>query len=463
MKKKSSTLSPALLEKFAEILPANAILRGEQAVPYGTDRWFAAESPDVALFPKTTQQVSRILSLCTSANVPVTARGAGYGYVGGCVPLHKGVLLSLERMKRIKEISTADFVAVVQPGVITGELQAKAREKGVMYPPDPASLKDCSIGGNIATNAGGPRCLRYGVTRQYILGLEVVLMDGRILRLGGRTHKNKTGFDLVGLFTGSEGLLGVITEATLKLLPLPPFRGAISAGFKDIPAAAAAVQAVFRNGFLPAALEIADDFTLGAARKFRPDADFPPGDAHLLLEVDGQETSVRSELRALRGILKECGSLRVDVAHGESGCEKIWGIRRVFSQSLRATGLRKLNEDVVVPRGRLVDLVRFARRLSRRTGFPIACFGHSGDGNIHTNIMVADWADPTVRARAQEALDQLFAQVLAWGGSITGEHGVGIAKLPWWEKALSPEVRAVHREIKRALDPKDLLNPGKFA
>jgi glycolate oxidase len=457
------SLPPPLLRKLRGILPAGGVLTGDDALPFGTDRWFASVAPGAAVFPKTTTQVSRVLAACHAAGIPVTARGAGYGYVGGCVPQKHGLLLSLERMNRIKEISTPDFVAVVEPGVITGKLQSRARAKGLMYPPDPASLKDCSIGGNIATNAGGPRCLKYGVTRQYILGLEVVLMDGRILRVGGRTHKNKTGFDLVGLFTGAEGLLGVITEATLKLLPHPPFRGAISAGFRDIRAAAAAVQAVFRHGFLPAALEIADDFTLHAARSYRPEANFPPGNAHLLLEVDGQERSVRSELRDLARLLLDVGSLRVDVAHGDTGCEAIWDIRRVFSQSLKATGLRKLNEDVVVPRGRLVDLVRFARRLSRRSGFPIACFGHAGDGNIHTNIMVGQWDDVAVRQRAEAALDELFQQVLEWGGAITGEHGIGLAKLPWWPKALSSEVRNVHREIKLALDPKNLLNPGKFA
>lgn len=456
-------LPQSLRKTLARWLPSDAFLTGAAALPYGTDRWFAAEQPAAAVFPTTTEQVAAILSACTKARVPVTARGAGVGYVGGCVPVEGGILLSVERMKTIREINGRDFVAVVQPGVITGHLQARARAKGLFYPPDPASLKECSIGGNIATNAGGPRCLKYGVTRQYILGLEVVLMDGRVLRVGGRTHKNKTGFDLVGLFTGAEGLLGVITEATLKLLPHPPFRGAISAGFADIRAAAGGVQAIFRAGFLPAAVEVADAFTLEAARGYRPEANFPPGRAHLLLEVDGQKASVLSELRDLGRVLREGGATRVDTARDETGCEAIWDIRRTFSQSLKATGLRKLNEDIVVPRGRLVDLMRFAARLQKRSGFPIACFGHAGDGNIHVNIMVGDWSDEAVRTRAGEALDALFGQVLAWGGSITGEHGIGLAKLPWWEQALSPEVRAVHRELKKTLDPHHLLNPGKFA
>jgi glycolate oxidase len=373
-----------------------------------------------------------------------------------------GIVLAMERMNQIKEIDAADFVAVVGPGVITGDLQSAARQKGLLYPPDPASLKNCSIGGNIATNAGGPRCLKYGVTRHYVLGLEVVLADGEIVKCGGRTHKNKTGFDLVGLFVGSEGLLGVVCEATLRLLPLPPSRAVLSAGFRDMRAAAKAIRAIFAAGFLPAAVEVADRFTLEAARAFRPEAKFPPGTAHLLVEVDGQPGSVRGEARELAELLRGQRATEVALATSEASCEKLWDLRRTFSESLKATGLKKLNEDIVVPRGKLVDLVEFARDLQRRSGFPIACFGHAGDGNIHVNIMVGDYDEPSTRQRAEAALDELFSQIVAWEGAITGEHGIGLAKMPWWDLALSEQNRALHRVIKHALDPKSLLNPGKF-
>ncbi len=426
------------------------------------DKWFAARPPDLAVYPANTEEVSLTLRLANAAGVPVTTRGAGYGYVGGCVPERGGIVLALERMNRVLEISDRDFVARVQPAVKTGELQARARRRGLLYPPDPASLKDCSIGGNIATNAGGPRCLKYGVTGNYVLGLEVVLADGRVVRAGGRTHKNKTGFDLARLFVGSEGLLGVVTEATLKLLPLPPARAALSAGFPSMRDAAAAVQAVFRRGFLPAAVEVADRFTLEAGRKAMPGASIPPGDAHVLIELDGQDSSVRGEVRALRAVLREAGATRVDVALDEAACDELWKLRRGFSNSLRATGLTKLNEDIVVPRGRLVDLVDFARRLERASGFPIACFGHAGDGNIHVNVMAAGYDDPAVRTAVEGVLDKLFAQVLAWGGAITGEHGIGLAKLRWWEDAVPPANRALHAAVKRALDAGGILNPGKF-
>lgn len=429
---------------------------------HGGDKWFAEHDPDVVFFAESTDDVSRVMRFATERNLPVTARGAGYGYVGSCVPMHGGISLSLERMNRIKEINFADAIAVVEPGVITGELQTAVRAQKLFYPPDPASLAHCSIGGNVATNAGGPRCLKYGVTRHYVIGLEVVLASGEILRTGGRVHKNKTGFDLIGLFVGSEGMLGIVTEITVRLLPLPPARATLSCSFATMAEAAAAVQAIFAAGFLPSSLEIADQFTLEAARAEHGRGVIPDGNAHLLVDVDGQEETVRSEAAALEKLLTNRGPNSLTIATTEEGSEKLWALRREFSNSLRATGLTKLNQDIVVPRSRLVDLVDFAGELQARHGFPVATFGHAGDGNIHVNIMAAKFDDPAVQARVEQALDELFAQVLAWGGVITGEHGIGLAKKRWWPQATTEVVRAVHARLKRALDPDDLLNPGKF-
>ena len=426
------------------------------------DKWFATHAPDVVVFPHTTGQVSRLLGFASEKKIPVTARGAGYGYVGGCVPVQGGIALSLARMNQIKEICFDDAIAIVEPGVITGELQAAVRAQKLFYPPDPASLHDCSIGGNVATNAGGPRCLKYGVTRHYIIGLEVVLANGEVLRAGGRVHKNKTGFDLIGLFVGSEGLLGVVTEITVRLLPLPPARATLSAAFATMEQAAAAVQSIFAAGFLPSSLEIADHLTLEAARRDRGTAIVPEGNAHLLIDVDGQPESVRSEAEALRILLESKAPNALAIATTEEGSEKLWALRREFSNSLRATGLTKLNEDIVVPRGRLVELIEFAGKLQARHGFPIATFGHAGDGNLHVNLMAAGYDDPAVRARVEKALDELFAQVLAWGGVITGEHGIGLAKKRWWPEATSEVNRALHTRLKQALDPAGILNPGKF-
>jgi glycolate oxidase subunit GlcD len=453
----------SLLEDLRQLLPAECIsVTAEDLSVHSTDKWFASAPPEVVVYAQSTEQVSAVLSYASEKKVPVTARGAGVGYVGGCVPLRGGIALSLARMNHILEMNPADGIAVVQPGVITGDLQAAAKKLGWFYPPDPASLKECSLGGNIATNAGGPRCVKYGVTRHYVLGLTAVLADGTVVQVGGRCHKNKTGFDLVGLFVGSEGMLGVVTEATLRLLPHPETCAMLSAGFADFPTVAAAVQRILGSGFLPSALEIADKFTLRAAREYLGESVTPQGDAHLLVEIDGHEGSVRHELQLLSQLITDCGALRVDQAFGPEACEAFWKLRREFSYSLRNTGLIKLNEDIVVPRGKLVQLVEFAEELQAQSGFPVACFGHAGDGNIHVNIMVPDMQDPATKERAEQALDQLFRQVIAWGGAITGEHGVGIAKQRWFSEAISAGAQIVHQRLKLALDPLHLLNPGKF-
>lgn len=270
-----------------------------------------------------------MLGYANKRDIPVTTRGAGHGYVGGCVPVRGGILMSMHRMNRIREISGEDFVAVVEPAVITGILQEEVRKKGLFYPPDPQSYKDCSLGGNIATNAGGPRCLKYGVTRPYVLGLQVALADGSLVRIGGRTHKNKTGFDLVGMFVGSEGMLGVITEATLRLLPLPPARVTLSAGFSSMQDAAAAVQAIFKAGYLPCAMEVADSFTLQSARDAHKEVKgsfIPPGQAHLLVELDGQKASVLSEGKTLKMLLTKNKALEVELATSLERCERIWAL-----------------------------------------------------------------------------------------------------------------------------------------
>jgi glycolate oxidase len=454
-----------LAEKLRQELRADdSVASDDPAIleAHSGDKWFAAETPEAVVFARSTADVSKLLKFASAHKIPVTARGAGFGYVGGCVPARKGVALSLMRMNRIKEISFEDAIAIVEPGVITADLKAAVRERKLFYPPDPASFKDCSIGGNVATNAGGPRCLKYGMTRNYVTGLEVVLANGEILRTGGRVHKNKTGFNLVGLFVGSEGMLGVVTEITLRLLPLPPARATLSAAFGTMSQAAAAVQEIFAAGFLPSSLEIADSFTLEAARRDLGKAIVPEGNAHLLVDVDGQEESVRSEAAAIRTLLAQKKPHALEMATGEVESEKLWALRREFSNSLRATGLTKLNQDVVVPRSRIVDLVEFAAKLQAKYGFPIASFGHAGDGNVHVNIMADDYSNPKVHARVDAALDELFAQVLAWGGVITGEHGIGLAKKRWWPQATSDVAREVHGKLKHLLDPEGILNPGKF-
>jgi len=290
----------------------------------------------------------------------------------------------------------------------------------------------------------------------------VVLADGRVLKTGGRLHKNKQGFDLTSLFIGSEGMLGIITEATLRLIPHPAHRSMLTATFDDFSTAALAVQTILNSGHHPSALEITDPFTLKAARDYLGEDSFPPGNAHLIIELDGREAAISAEIPEVEAILNGLGALSVQKHNDEEACEAVWQLRRDFSYSLRATGLTKLNEDIVVPRGKLVELVEFAQSLSEKTGIPISCFGHAGDGNIHTNLMVADYNSPEIKKKADAALDELFTWILANQGAITGEHGVGLAKKKWFKQAVGDTSYNLHQELMRALDPQNLLNPSKF-
>lgn len=448
------------LQKIKRHLPADAVSTAEEDLAaHAGDAWMARSLPEAVVWPADTKEVAAVMRLAHHHGIPVTTRGAGRGYVGGCVPSRGGLVLSLTRMNGILAVRPEDGVAVVQPGVITADLQAAAAAHGWFYPPDPASLNESSIGGNLATNAGGPRCLKYGVTRHYVLGLEVVLADGRITRLGGQTHKNKAGWDLVGLMVGSEGMLGVITEATLRLIPHPPARAGLVATFGRAEQAAAAVQDIFQGGFLPCALEVADALTLQAARRFTRNV--PPGEAFVLVELDGQAQTVRGELALLAKRLQLHHPLKMFRAPNAQACEKLWEMRRAFSYSLKATGLKKLNEDIVVPRSRLVELFQWAQTAEKKYGVQVAAFGHAGDGNIHVNLMVEPESRDD-RSRNLAALDDLFSTVVSWGGSITGEHGVGLAKKRWWKKLTDPGAIALHRAIKQAMDPQGILNPGKF-
>lgn len=429
------------------------------------DKWHAAHLPEAVVLATCTAQVAAAMKVAAKHRIPVTPRGAGVGYVGGCVPVRGGLVISTAPMQRIVELNPADGVAVVEAGVLTADLQEACARVGWFYPPDPASRKESSIGGNIATNAGGPRCLKYGVTRSYVLGLEVVLADGRILTCGGRTHKNKQGFDLTGLFCGSEGMLGIITRATLRIIPAPPARAALHASFPRFALAAQAVQNILQGGHLPCAIEITDAYTLAAARAYLQN-EVLPADAqgHIIVEIDGQADAVATELQSITRILHNTGATTICPACTEDEVEQIWQLRREFSYSLKATGLTKLNEDIVIPRSQLVQLVEFCESMQQETGIPVACFGHSGDGNIHTNIMVPkDAQGKDIREPADALVNRLFRWVTEHGGSITGEHGIGLAKAPWFPVAIGDTAMDAHRAIKQALDPLHILNPGKMS
>ncbi len=429
---------------------------------YGMDALRKGRPADVVVCPGTTEEVSAVLRACTAHRVPVVPRGAGTGYTGGAVPLAGGVVLSLERFTRIIEIDEANLLAVVESHVVTGELQAAVARVGLYYPPDPASLGQSTIGGNVAECAGGPRAFKYGVTRRYVLGLEAVLPDGQIIHTGGKTVKNVVGYDLTQLLVGSEGTLAVITRVIVRLVPLPPAQVTLRASFASIRDAAVAVSALIRARVVPAAIELIDADTLDAARAYQPTPPIAPEGtgALLLIEVDGLPAAVREEAERVELACREAGASVVEVALDVATQQALWDVRRVMSFAVRALAPLKINHDIVVPKGRIPELFDLLDRLKREYGLRIPSFGHAGDGNIHVNIMV-DPADADLMARARAAERALFEGTVALEGSITGEHGIGFSKLPFIGLEVGEAELALMRRLKAAFDPHGLLNPGK--
>lgn len=419
--------------------------------------------PDCAVLVRSADEAAAVLRLCAEHKVPVTPRGAGSGMCGGALAVQGGVVLSTERMQRVIEIDTDDLVAVVEPGVITGQLQSAVEAQGLFYPPDPASLEYCSIGGNAATNAGGPRAFQYGVTREYVLGLDVALMGGERLRVGRRTAKGVTGYDLVAGFVGSEGTFGVITELTLKLVPKPPAVTTALAVFSDVASAGNCVSMLLRGGLRPRVLELADRASIEHVRN-RSRYRFPPGAAAVvLLEVDGDPAALEPLIERIANVCDAAGAVDVLAATEPAERRALWEARRQISPALKEAFRIKVNEDVCVPRGKLVEMLARIDRLSARTGIEAAVFGHAGDGNLHVNLLSnQDPADPSVRAHMMEGARQLFAETLSLGGTLSGEHGIGLAKRDFIAMEQSERVLAWQRRWKAMWDPQGLLNPGKI-
>ena len=430
---------------------------------YGTDALKRGQPADLVVIPGTTAEVAAIARLCDRAGVPIVPRGAGTGYTGGAVPVRGGVVVSLERFARILSIDPRNLLVVVQPGVITGTLQDAVEAVGLFYPPDPASLRECSIGGNVAECAGGPRAFKYGNTRRYVLGLEAVLPTGEVIRTGGKTVKNVVGYDLTQLLVGSEGTLAIITKVILRLIPRPPFQATLRATFDSIEAASAAVIHITRARVVPAALELIDGETLEAvAQNLGVRSMAPEGTAALLLlEVDGVAPAVEEEASRVEQACREAGATEVLRARDEAERQELWRVRREMSLSLKKVAALKFNHDVVVPKGRIPQLFELVERLRRDFRLRVPSFGHAGDGNIHVNFMVDPGdADEVARARAAEPV--LFEGVVALEGSISGEHGIGFAKAPFLSIELGPDEIALMQRVKQAFDPNGILNPGKI-
>ncbi|MEW5868134.1 MAG: FAD-linked oxidase C-terminal domain-containing protein [Chloroflexota bacterium] len=459
-----------LIERLSKFIDPGYVLHSpEDLAVYGYDGTFAEGLPGVVVLPATTGQVSQVVKIAAEVGVPVVPRGMGSGLAAGSVPaagsapaMDGGMVLSLTRMNRILEIDTYNATVYTEAGVVTADLQAAVEKLGLFYPPDPSSIRHSTIGGNIACNAGGPRCLKYGVTGDYVLGLTVVLADGQILKTGGKPIKDVTGYDLNGLFTGSEGTLGLVTEALLRLVARPRFARTALAEFASLDAAAHTVNAILMAGIVPASLELMDQTAIVCIEEAMHLGLNTDVEASLIIETDGaSQGTVLQEIEAAAGICRESGAQSVKMAKDEAERASLWKARRSISPALARKAPNKLGEDITVPRSAIPQVVQRLRAISAEYGLPIVIFGHAGDGNLHPNILF-DKRQPEQWRKVEQMVAQIFAASLEVGGTLSGEHGVGLLKRPYLEGALGPLSVEVQRSIKKALDPHNILNPGKI-
>lgn len=433
----------------------------EDLAVYGYDGTFEDHRPDVVVLPQTTEQVSRIVALAAAERIPLVTRGMGSGLAAASVPFQGGITLAMTRMNRILEIDQVNATVHVEAGVVTADLQTAVEKLGLFYPPDPSSNRHSSIGGNIACNAGGPRCLKYGVTGNYVLGLTVVLADGRILHTGNKCIKDVVGYDLNALFTGSEGTLGIITEALLRLTAKPKFARTALVEFPSLDDASRTVNTILRAGIVPAALELMDETAIACIEEAMHLGLPLDVEAVLLIESDGSdETVLLQEIEAIARICQECGARQVKVAKDEAERASLWRGRKSVSPALARKAPNKLGEDITVPRSAIPEAIRRLKAISAKYGLPIVVFGHAGDGNLHPSILF-DKRDPDQWEKAKQMSTEGFALALELGGTLSGEHGVGALKRPYLEQALGPVSLEIQKRIKAALDPINILNPGK--
>ncbi len=461
-RRKTNASKPEVIAALRAIVGSeNVVVEPEKVEPYGADAVKEKFPPEAVVFPETTSHVSEILKLANEHVFPVTARGGGVGYTGGAVPVDGGIVVGTDRMNRIIEISEENLYAVCQPGIRTIEIQEAVAKHGLIFPPDPASYKDSFIGGNIAENAGGMRTPKYGVTKHSVLGLEFVTATGEVIRTGGKTVKNVVGFDLTGLMCGSEGMLGIITEATLRLLPMPAATSTVRASFRNMEEACDVLTKFTPVGLLPMAMEVIDRNCIGAIEENFAFGFAKEANAILLVAVDGEKEQVERDSKLVEKILGENGGFDILRSNNEEEENKLWDARRAISPSLMKYSNLKINEDVVVPRSRVPELISRIEEIGRKHETFVANFGHAGDGNIHVNFM-CDRDKPETIERAREAVKETFALSVELGGTISGEHGIGYVKASYLDMAVDPATLEVMKGIKKLFDPKGILNPGKM-
>ena len=454
-------MEKAAVSALGEILGKRLDTSLEARTCYSFDATRRKFLPDAVAFPVDAGEVQRIIELANRIRFPVVPRGAGTGFSGGSLPVRGGLVLSTERMDRILAIDAENLYVVAEPGVVTGVLKDEVSKYGLFYPPDPASLKFSTIGGNIAECSGGMCAVKYGVTRDYVLALEAVLGTGELVRTGVVTMKGVAGYDLTRMLVGSEGTLGVITRATLKLVPRPEAVTTLLAMFNGNRPAVAAINAVVAARVVPAAMELMDRTAIDCVRATIP-IDLAKGtQSALLIEVDGSAASVPLEADRVEQACRACGALEVRRATEARGRDDLWKLRRSISPALRRVGAVKMNEDIVVPRSRLADMFDFLEQLGERKKVAVVNFGHAGDGNVHVNIMISG-KDQDEYRRAEEAVKEVFKAAVDMGGSITGEHGIGIVKSPFLEMEVGPMGISVMKRLKNCFDPNGILNPGKI-
>ncbi|MBE0577670.1 MAG: FAD-binding protein [Desulfuromonadales bacterium] len=455
-------LSEQIINELQAIVgKANVSTEKADRICYSYDATQQSFLPEVVVHPGSAEEISDILKLANRELIPVFPRGAGSGFSGGSLPTKGGIVLCTERLDRILQIDEENLIAVVQPGVVTETFQQAVEKVGLFYPPDPASLKFSTLGGNVAECAGGPRCVKYGVTKDFIIGLEVVTPTGDIITTGGPTMKGVVGYDLTKLLCGSEGTLGVITRIVIKLLPLPEAKKTMLVLFASIDGAAQAVSAIIRDKIIPTTLEFMDGRTLDCVRQ-ATDLDVPTGArAVLIIEVDGDREFLDKQVTRITELIQPLGVVETRVATTPEESEALWQIRRSVSASLRKVNPDKFNEDICVPRSKVPEMIRKVDTIAEKYGIPIVNFGHAGDGNIHVNIMI-DKKVPGELHKAEKAIEEVFKGALELGGTMSGEHGVGIAKAAYIPLEITPAAATYMKTIKRALDPNNILNPGKI-
>ncbi len=432
----------------------------EDLVCYGFDASGLEGKPAMVAWPRSTEDISAMVRYASERNLPIVPRGAGSGMTAGSVPSTGAIVLSTERMNHILDVDEQNLTCVVEPGVINGRLQRALSGVGLFYPPDPASMNFCTLGGNVAENAGGPRALKYGVTRDYVMGLECVLPSGEVINTGVRTHKGVVGYDLTRLITGSEGTLVVLSKIRLRVLPEPLEITTLLAYFADIEAAGEAVAAITAARIIPRTLEFMDREAIRAVEAFKPTGLPKDVEALLLIELDGHPRAIEQEAARVVAEVRRLGG-EAEVAPDATARERLWECRRSVSPALFNLGLAKISEDIVVPRSRMAEMLGHMRGLSERSKIKIVNFGHAGDGNIHVNILF-ERDDPDERHRAEGLVREIFLKVIELGGTISGEHGVGLTKAPYIGMEIKARELSLMRGIKAVFDPQGILNPGKI-